>query len=195
MNNSITTEEINFKRYFRVFLLNQKRVTHLLHISQQYDSINITASTSNGKEDILRSAVVLNHASLDQFLRQIVRHRVANSGKELLKDIPLFKKIDSENDSKPKKLTKFYLSDLFECGNKPANQVILESIIEFYDRKSFNGITDITNELEKKLGLNISSLRDFFPNLGEMMARRHQIVHNADNDRSKGVHALKSISF
>jgi len=192
-----TTEELNFIQYFRFFLMNQERVTHLLHISQQCDSLIHSDFSTTVEEDILRSAVVLNHASLDQLLRQIARYRVANSGKKHLKMIPLWKELDSEQDSNTKSTTlrKFYLSDLYELGSKTVGQVILKSIIAYYSRKSFNSTDDIAKTLETELDIEISSLRSYFPILTEMMKRRHQIVHNADNDASKDILSLQPIIF
>ena len=140
------------------------------------------------EEDILRSAVVLNHASLDNFLRQIARHKMANSGKDYLHMIPLY--IQSKAG-----LDKFRLLHLYEFRDKTVNQVILDSIIKHYERISFNKIYDITRTFEKEFGFNISSLEKFFPILEKMMKRRHQIVHNADNEKSQGLFTIESMDL
>ena len=188
MNKELTTAEINFKQYFEVFLLNIERVNHLISIYQELKPSVDSRSPPISEEDILRSAVVLNHASLDNFLRQIARHKVANSGKEYLHLIPLYKQSKAGLD-------KFCFLHLYEFRDKTVNQVILDSIIKHYERISFNKPYDITRTFKKEFGFNISSLEKFFPILEKMMKRRHQIVHNADNEKSQGLFTIESMDL
>lgn len=126
-------------------------------------------------EDILRSATVLLHASLEDFLRTIASAHLPRTASELLKTIPL------AGTANPRQ-TKYTLSDLaIHCG-KDVNSIIDQSIDDWLSQNSFNNCADIVSML-KHIGIDPETCNPEFPSLEEMIARRHCIVHNADRPK------------
>ncbi len=123
-------------------------------------------------DDILRAATVLLHASLEDFLRTIALAHLPRTDSDLLRNVPL------AGTGKPRQ-TKYTLSDLtIHCG-RDVDSIIDESIDEWLSQHSFNNCTDIASIL-KHIGIDPESCNAAFTSLKEMIARRHNIVHNAD---------------
>lgn len=134
-------------------------------------------------DDVLRSAVVLLDASLEDFLRSVTLAHLPRRESELLKQIPLV------GTGSPRQ-TKYTLSDLTVHSGKNIDAIIDESIDRWLHQRSFNNCDDITTTL-KHLGIDASKCNSEFPSLNEMIARRHRIVHNADRDDPSAPDASK----
>ena len=124
------------------------------------------------KDDILRAAVVFLHATLEDFLRYIGSKYIPASGEDVLNRISL---IGSSDILRPEK---FFLGKLAPHREKKVDQLISESVSAYLDKVSFSNPTDISRFTE--CGVDVDAVREFYPALGELMARRHQIVHRAD---------------
>ena len=92
--------------------------------------------------------------------------------------------------------TKFDLSELLNYRAQTINTVINLSIKEYLDTQSYNNTTDVAGALTDS-GVNITiQISAHFPNLNDMISRRHNIVHQADRDVTpgRGHHAIKSMT-
>jgi hypothetical protein len=150
---------------------NLSRVDRLIEI---YRSIpgHVVSRRSINAADVLRAAVVLLHASLEDLLRQIARHRIPLSGEQTLDEIPL--------KGMAGRAEKFSLGKLAAFRDKTVDDLISESVATYYDSAvTFNNVRDISLVLEQSR-IKQDSVRRFYPLLASMMQRRHQIVHRGD---------------
>lgn len=125
------------------------------------------------KQDLLRSAVVFLHATLEDFLRYIGMMYLPNCNEEVLNRIAL---VGTSDILRPEK---FFLGKLVQHRGKTVEQVLSESIAAYLDRVSFSDTTDISRFLEA-VGIDLELVRTHYTKLSELTSRRHQIVHKGD---------------
>jgi hypothetical protein len=157
--------------YIERFTENYQRAQTLVDM---YDSFNGLMSQKGqwGLEDILRAAVVFAHAALEDFLRTLAVSYLPVSPAKALERIPL-KGIQGGSE-------KFGLSALVEWRGKTVDDLIRESVEGHFARSSFSNITEIVTLLVS-IGFDKEPLESTFPDIEEMILRRHQIVHRADH--------------
>lgn len=126
--------------------------------------------------DLLRAAVVMLHASLEDFLRSLCAWKFPTSGTGVLDGIPLVK---------TKGKVKFNLADLHALRGKSVLEVIAESISEYLNHMSYNNTSEVMAVLEQ-LRVPTAPLKVLLPRLDEAMKRRHHIVHQADRQTEHG---------
>lgn len=169
------------ENYKLMFDQNIKRVESLCELYNQVKSSNIKEKEDNKFTDILRSAVVLLHASFEEYYRNVLKYIFPKiCTQESLKNISF---VGSEGNHKEK----ISLCELLQHRDKTVDKLINESIQECIDLKSFNNYRNIA-DWSIKIGINLSA----FSNKGsveKMIQRRHQIVHQADrtNDKLNGI--------
>ena len=132
----------------------------------------VGTSVREGNEDILRSAVVFLHATLEDCLRSIVGAFLPTANETILDRVPLI----GMSGFQPQK---FLLGKLAPHCKKTVGEVIKLSVEEYLRRMTFNNASQIAEYLQP-LGFEMSPLAGYFPTLEAMMKRRHQIVHRAD---------------
>ena len=132
--------------------------------------------------DVLRSAVVLLHASLEDFLRSVASVHLPRADTDFIKRMPLA--------GKPR-IAKYDITDLLPHRGKTIDDVLDESIEKWLNKHSFNHSDDVMDIL-KKLGMPVHYFAQTYEHLDAMMSRRHRIVHNADrcDDAPEGVNTL-----
>jgi len=150
------------------------------------------AGTGRGRRgahqtDVLRSTVVLLHASLEDFLRSLAYWKLPSAGKGTLDDIALI-----GLGPNPKK---FFLGELDAHRGKSVDQLIAESVNEHLERSNYSNTQEVASLLQA-IGINIAAVNGHFQTLDLAMARRHQIVHRADRDETpgRGNHNVRSIN-
>ena len=117
-------------------------------------------------QDMLRAAVVLIHAYLEDFLRTIARALLPEANAECLDKIPL-----AGLSGRP---DKFSLGKLVRHKGKLVDEVLRESVSEHLDRTTFNNKGEIANLLET-LGFELAPIHHgCLVDIQEMMQRRHQ---------------------
>lgn len=168
-----------FKPYYAQLEESFDRVRHLLSSA---DRLRVLGPQPSAADDVLRSAVVLTHACLEDFLRTLISRMLPEGDECALRDIPLA----GTGRGKPQ----FHLGQLAQHRQKTVDAVIRESIAEFLDRTTFNNTTEIAQVLEL-LRLNVKQVERNFSGLNQMIGRRHQIVHRSD--RLKGTSTLEPI--
>ena len=129
--------------------------------------------------DVLRGATVLLHAALEEVLRSIAAWRFPSLGEVVLNEVPL---IGSNETGRPEK---FFMGRLANHRMKTVQQLIDESVVAHLNYFNINGTTEIAAFM-RKVGVEPQPFEEYFPVLGEMIARRHHIVHQADRNDQPG---------
>ena len=140
--------------------------------------------------DILRSALVLLHASLEDYLRTLLIWRIDSFDEEILNK---FKFNDGEN----RPAEKITLGGLSRYSDKRIADFIFESVSRHLEEnQSFSHLGKVKESLNW-CGITIEEIENHdFGKLHEMIERRHNIVHKADREdtnEGEGRHRKKSI--
>lgn len=146
---------------------------------------------SSQKMDILRATTVLIHATLEDYLRNLLLWKLPTAPREKLSKIPLV------NTSEITRATKFDLGDLALYREETVDDVITASVKQYLDTVSFNNTTDIAGWLAA-ISIKITAeLQALFPSLDDMIKRRHNIVHRADRNDSdhENANTIKSLTY
>jgi RiboL-PSP-HEPN len=122
-------------------------------------------------QEMIRAAVVLTHAYLEDYLRTVAEALLPESDEETLNAIPLV--------GLSGRAEKFTLGKLVRHKGKQVDEVLRESVREHLSRTTFNNKGDIVKLLEA-LGFELSRNTEKLEIIQEMIQRRHQIVHRAD---------------
>lgn len=159
-------------------LMNYYRIENLIQLYEK-ETKDKKGKRFNHQIDILRSAVVFIHATLEDGMRSIAKHYLPLCDKEIIDKIPL---IDINKSGKPEK---FFLGRLLSHSDKSVNELIEESISSYLDKISFSSVSDIASMLST-FKINQSKINKLYPSIEEMMKRRHHIVHRADKIKASG---------
>jgi len=152
-----------------------------------------TASTRKRKgrpavqeTDLLRAAVVLLHATLEDLLRSSAAWKLPTAAAGVLSEIPLAGSRGNKS---------LGLQELAAFRGRSVDEVISRSVSEYLERSSYNHPGDVKAILEK-IGIEKSIVDGFAATLAVMMARRHLIAHRADRNpiRGPGHHEAQSLS-
>lgn len=141
--------------------------------------------------DLLRAALVLLHASMEDYLRSLLLWKIGDFDEETLN------KYGFPNGAK-RPPTKITLGELSAYRGKTVDDLIEDAVKSHLEEfQSFNDLGEVKRALER-CGIRHEALEDFnFGELPAMISRRHNIVHKADrNDAAggQGNHKTKSIS-
>lgn len=168
------------------FESNIDRVRNMLALYSTLSSGQGRTSVVNA--DILRSAVVFLHATLEDLLRTIAENRLpAVASAEVLDTIPLVV------GGKVKE--KFSLGALVQYKEVSVKDVISQSITAYLERSSYNNVNEIAS-LFASIGLsNTVLLRGKGAMLTAMMRRRHWIVHRTDKNQKTGPGQHRALSL
>jgi len=137
--------------------------------------------------DILRAAVVLLHATLEEAFRSIYLWKTPLAGEEFLNDVPLAR----TSSQRPEK---FYLGKLAAFRGMSVDDLIKESVKSQANMLSVNNTSEIAHQLQR-FGLRSEEFKQYMPLLEKMIERRHHIVHQADRNeaRGRGQHGARSL--
>ncbi|MDX1941534.1 MAG: HEPN domain-containing protein [Saprospiraceae bacterium] len=164
---------------------NIKRLDDLLKL---YENISMGKGRKPANTvDLLRATVILTHATLEDFLRNVMIWKLPQAKDSIISKIPL---IGTQGG-------KFDLGELLRNREKTVEELIILSIRDYLNTKSFNNTNDICGTLDS---INIpitDEMKTCFKLLDEMIQRRHHIVHQADRDdrQGRGYHGTKSLSY
>ncbi len=145
---------------------------------------------SVGESDLLRVAVVLLHASLEDLLRSLAEERLPLAEPSVLGKIPF----PLPGDERSRKTT-FTFEELAAHRGRTVDAVIAAGIAAHLERASYNNIGEVKAALDA-IGLDKSLADPFAKDLSAMMIRRHLIVHRVDRNlaHGPGQHGATSIS-
>jgi hypothetical protein len=152
------------------------RVTNLLAVAREAEQsdalVRLTEHCKlNATQDILRAAVVLIHAQLEEFLRTMARTLLPEGDEGCLNEIPLAG-LGGRKD-------RFLLGKLAQHRGKMVDEVLRASVSEYLERSNYNSTTEIANLL-RTLGFDVPEHDNQFAEIEQMIERRHKIVHRAD---------------
>jgi hypothetical protein len=161
------------------------------------NTYNILVGPGGGRSsvehaDVLRAAVLLLHAALEDLLRSTEELRlplptVPPKVFEALKFVP---PSGVWKDAKEK----FTLADLAAYRGQSVDDVIGRAIELYLDRSNYNNIADVKSAIDRA-GLMNPLTNDDAATIEAMMKRRHWIAHRADPNpmSGRGHHAAQSI--
>lgn len=139
------------------------------------------------RNDILRAAVVFLHATLEDLVRSLEQWKLPAANDTILNAVPL-----AGSEGRPEK---FLLGRLAGHRGKTVDELINESVREYLAQSNYGNVEEVARTLTR-IGLDVAKVKPHFPRLSEMMARRHNIVHRADENPASGSgqHRAKAIS-
>ncbi len=156
----------------RRFAFNVERVSHLLLV---FDAIKNNKNLKQEyQSDVLRSAVVLLHATLEDLLREMIRIKVSQDPIGLLQHLE-FTFTSGGSPSKPK----ISVEEITQFRGMTVDDLIERSIADHLSKRSFNHQADVVSAI-KAAGLEPKDYAGFFANLSESIDRRHRVVHEGD---------------
>lgn len=153
---------------------NLERVEHLVDLYEKLTTGPGRQSVDNS--DILRSAVVFLHSTLEDLLRSLLEWKLPTSEAVHLREIPLKGK---------RQRSTFTLDDLAMFRGSTVDDLISMSVEDHLERSNFNDPGEVDVVLQK-IGLQRTLLDPYRDKLGPMMKRRHWIVHRADRNTATG---------
>jgi hypothetical protein len=155
---------------------NLKRVENLVSLYTPKGSGRV----GTHETDVLRAAIVMLHASLEDFLRSYLIVSIDDFDKDTLNSYGF-------PNSNKRAQEKAKIGDLVEYRDQTIAEFIRASVKERIDRyETFNDIGDVKGALTK-CKFDMSAFDDAqFAELVNMIKRRHQIVHKADKNEGAG---------
>ncbi len=166
----------------RNFEVNIARVKNLVAAYDQLGSQG-AGRPSTMQVDVLRSATVLLHASLEDVLRSSSEQLLATRGRDVLDGIGF-------PDGTDKTKQKFTLGDLHAFKGQSIDDLIQLAVITSLQRSNYNSVAEVAAALER-IGIDPGVLDPDQATLESIIKRRHLIVHRADKNpdpkRGRGV--------
>lgn len=173
------------EKYKLLFDRNIERVRSLRKMYYSLKSDDVKEGKEYKFTDILRSAVVLLHASFEEYYRSVLGYVLPKiCTEDDLKNISFLGSAGNHKD-------KISLAGLIKIREKTVDQLITESIQETLSFTSFNDYQDIVS-WAGKIKIDLSAFKDQ-EKLNKLIQRRHKIVHEADNARNDNTYALTPI--
>lgn len=157
------------------FAINLGRVKGLIAL---YDSRAPAAGQgrrSVADTDLLRAAVVLLHASLEDVVRSVTEAKLPTAAADKLAGVPL----------PGGSAEKFTMPELAKHRGKTVDALVAESVIASLQRANYNHPGDVERALEQ-VGIAKAAVDLVRDKLASMMSRRHWIVHRADRGAATG---------
>lgn len=168
------------------FLENLSRVDESVSLYEKLTG-GVQGRPSVHEADILRSAVVLLHAALEDLLRALTAERLPRASETALRRVPL--------PSGERRKRVFTLGDLAAYRGRSVDEVVATAIDAYLQRSNYGNLNKVARLLGL-LSLGLPSDRSIKARVAAMMARRHLIVHRLDRDErvGRGYHPALSIS-
>ncbi len=136
--------------------------------------------------DLLRAAVVLLHATLEDLLRSLAEWRLPGAPAASLADIWFAGSRKSKE--------KLDLGDLTDFRGQTIDSVIARSVKAHLERSSYNHPGEIVEILDK-IGVSYTIPTPQRNALAALMSRRHQIAHRADRNPLSGAGHQMAVSI
>lgn len=160
------------------FRANLERVTSLVDASDTLGTPG-RGAPSIQQTDVLRTAVVLLHASFEDLLRSSSEHLLPQAGPEVL-DWVGFPDPNDPNKTRDR-LT---MGQLAAYRGRPFDDLVRTAVQRKLKRSNYNSVHELAISLER-IGLSRDLLEPYQSALQTMMKRRHLIVHRADKDPTR----------
>ncbi|MCT8341260.1 HEPN domain-containing protein [Flavobacteriaceae bacterium TK19130] len=166
---------------------NHRRLNNLISL---YDSLRTAnqGRASTAHLEILRASVVLTHSTMEDFIRSLQLWKIPEIDSNKLSEIWLL--------DNPRK-TKFTFQEIYKHRNLRVETLLKKSVSNFLGYQSYNKTDDVASAITS-CGLEVTdNIKGLFPALGDLMERRHHIVHQADKNTyvGSGHHRYKSLNL
>lgn len=171
------------ERLYSRFWQNMARTLNLVTVAIDLRTDDDPPELSIKGEDVVRAVIVFLYASVEDFLRELVRILYKRLPEVRLDEIPI--RVGSKNSKT------IGLGTLARHPDKVFSNVVRESVNEWLSEKNFSkvpAVTAILQELRIKIDKNWT---DYLKSLSQLMQRRHRIVHNADLSKPTDVRPKK----
>ncbi len=164
-----------------------QRVENLVRLYETHPGAAGRGRSDITTTDILRAAVVLLYATVEEMCRTVEAQLLPFSSEEALNSVPLI----GTSKGRPEK---FFLGKLAQYRGKKVEEVLRESVEAHLESASYTSVEEFCAFL-KRVGLSPKHFKEHFKELASLMDRRHHIVHQADrNDgRGSGHHSARSL--
>ena len=185
--NELMTDRINeVKEWFHQ---NLERVDNLVSVYQEVVRDETSGRPPVADQDVLRSAIVFLHASLEELLRTTLRWKLPDA------DAKTFRKIGIPLHGDDKDRAEFNLSHLVRFRGQSVDELLQEQVDEYLEESNFNHPGEVKNHLEY-IGIDPGLVDPYADAMGPLMKRRHHIVHQVDVNRSQGSghHTARSVN-
>lgn len=140
------------------------------------------------RDELLRAAVVLMHAALEDLLRSIESVRLPVARAEDYKHLHLF----SPDGDPYKGEGRFSLIQLADWRGRSVDEVFAASIEAYLERSNYNNVNDVVGALHRS-GLGDAWDAQYGGGLTALMSRRHWIAHRADRNYAGLGHSANAI--
>jgi hypothetical protein len=175
----------NWKLLF-IYLENIARVKNLIQLYEDHPKSKGSGRKPVQQSDILRAAVVLQHATFEEMCRTVEIGMLPMSNEETLNDIPL---LGLSRAGRPEKI---FLGKLLPHKKKQVEKLIEESISAHVNQTTYNSVEDFCGMLSR-IGVDPKPFQHLFPLLTGLIERRHHIVHQADKNLKRGASGQQSV--
>lgn len=167
------------------FSANLDRISSLVTLYQTLRG-GTAGRPATSASDILRFAVVLSHAALEDLLRDILLWKLPSAAQETLSTIPLAGLQAGK---------KFDLGEFARFRGQMVDDVIRTSVHASLLQSNYNSVGQVLSALAS-VSLAVSIANVDKASLTAMMKRRHWIVHRLDSNslRGSGHHITQSLS-
>lgn len=159
------------RQLFR-FSTNLERVRGLVSLHAELVGKRTGLQVALRESDVLRSAVVLLHACLEDLTRELMLEHLPSTSPDRLADIPI---VDA-NGRPQKHLT---LEGFAGLRGRPVDEIIRASVSAYLERSSYNHPGDMERWCER-IGVPIRIPKPVRDDLAALMSRRHLIAHRLD---------------
>lgn len=126
--------------------------------------------------ELLRAAIVLMHASIEDVLRSLEEARLPSCAPEVFRDFSFV--LPSDSRRRPQKIT---LAELLEYRGQMVDDVLRATIREYLDTANYNNATEVVVTL-RRIGIRTDVAEQHAATVETLMRRRHWIAHRADQD-------------
>jgi hypothetical protein len=151
------------------FNLNMERVENLVEIFERLEENNAKS------RDVLRAAVMLLHASLEDVLRQLLLYRLPKSN-----SVEMLRMFFTDQHGKVEKME---IGGLARLHKVKVEHEIWSRMTKKLSNSNYGDKSDVIAAL-KILGFDESDLQPRVEPLGDLMNRRHLIVHRSDREEA-----------
>ena len=140
------------------------------------------------QEDVLRVALILLHASMEEFFRSLLKLKLHNRGAA-----GIGKLLIKNNNA-----CKFSINEVYGLDDIKSKALVESKILHFLKELYRVGNHGKVKDSLKSLGIKPTKVNQYeYNELAEMIERRHNIVHNADKKDldGEGQHNVKSLGL
>ena len=164
-------EKTPLARIERRFTLNMGRVASLTSI---YENTPEKSIPNAQRQDLLRSAVVFIHASIEDMVRELLKWKNPIESDTFAGSLKFV--MDPDGFETKDKIT---IAELRRWKDKTVSSILDESTEVHLKKRSFNDTTELASTI-KLLGVDVQTFEAHLPAIAECMVRRHNIVHRSD---------------